>query len=105
MKFNRYRDTGNIAIQLVVNDPDGMFQDTFDGEPVCTATANLHPIPDSQIAVKNWSENTGLVESLVEAGFIEPEPSDYIPSGFVAAPVHNITQEGMKALRKNGVIE
>lgn len=104
MRFDRYRSTKNLAVELVVNNPDGTFEKAMHGEPMCMATVNLSPLPDTQIAIKDWSENTGLVESLVKAGFIEPMPCDYIPSGFVAAPVHELTPAAISELQAAGVM-
>lgn len=102
MQFDKYRNTGNIAIQLAINDPEGALSDVFHGEPVCVATVNLMQLPADRIAVKNWSENTGMVESLVEAGFIDPDPCDHIESGFVSVPVHKLTPAALAEIRTTG---
>jgi len=39
-------------------------------------------LPPGYIFIKNWSENEGILEALIENQVIEP-PKCYIPSGFV----------------------
>lgn len=104
MRFARYRSTQNIAVQLVVNNPDGTFEQAMHGEPMCMATTNLTALPDGQIAIKNWSENDGIVNSLVKAGLIEPEACGQIENDFVSAPVHKLTPGAIVELRVAGVV-
>ena len=74
-------NTGGHAIILT---------DTMDGEQVAVATINV-PIagliaPD-EVVIKDYSENEGLLEILVEAGVIS-KPLTYVSvSRFVEAPV------------------
>ena len=70
---------GRVAIQLF---------DATDGELVTTATVNL---PDARMAagetaVKDWSENTGMLAFLVSEGIVE-DTGRREPTGFVAAPI------------------
>jgi hypothetical protein len=53
------------------------------GLPFATATFNDPEISldDNQVLVKNWSENRGMVDSLVDAGIVEKASSTYIPIG------------------------
>lgn len=103
LRFDRYRSTNNLAVELVVDDPKGKLEDTYHGEPVTVATTNLTPLPDDRIALKNWSENAGIVESLVKAGFIEPDPCDGIEAGFTHAPVHKLTEAAIAEIRAAGL--
>lgn len=43
------------------------------GEPVASATVNLvdHKLPEGYVHIKNYSENEGMTESLVEAGIVD----------------------------------
>ena len=104
LQFARYQGTGNIAIQLTVHNPDGSIPNLMHGEPMCMATTNLAPLPDTRIAIKNWSECTGMVESLVKAGVIEKEACDHFDSGFVSAPVHKLTTVAISELQAAGVL-
>lgn len=89
-RFNaaRYRN-GNLALQIVaVKGGD------YEGEPLCTVTVNPgFEIPDTQIAVKNWSENEGIDDLLTSLGVIG-ELVETIPSGFVSIPVFELTESG-----------
>ena len=69
--FGEY-ENGRTAIRLTEN-----------GSPLATATFNDPEISleDNQVLVKNWSENKGMVDSLVEAGIVEKASSTYIPIG------------------------
>jgi hypothetical protein len=98
LRFARYHNTGNIAVQLVGCNPDGSDSRILHGEPVCTATTNIEPLPDGCVAVKNYSENTGMVNTLTEAGLIEAIPFGHIDSGFVRVPVHKLTPQGQVAV-------
>jgi len=42
--------------------------------------------PDGFVCIKNWSENAGILEELIENRIIDP-PQAYIPSGFVEIPI------------------
>lgn len=54
---------GNLAIQLF---------DVEDGSPVAIATTNTGKVlPDNQVAIKDWTENQGMLEALEEAGVID----------------------------------
>jgi len=70
--MNRYAN-GQNAIQLV--DSDGM--------PFMTASvAHDINIADDEVIIKNYSENEGILEALIEAGIIE-KPFAEIPVNFV----------------------
>jgi hypothetical protein len=54
-----------------------------DGEPFMTASvAHDVNIADDCVIIKNYSENEGILEALIEAGIIE-KPFCEIPTGFV----------------------
>lgn len=58
-----------------------------DGEPFMTASVNLGVgLPDGCIAIKDWSENEGIFDALVNAGIIE-DAGYSLPSGFVEAKI------------------
>ena len=67
------------------------------GCPVAIATINLPSIetePD-EVIIKNYSENTGIDDVLIEAGVISKEPLYYVDSGFVEnMPVHKLLFKG-----------
>jgi len=59
-----------------------------DGEVLLKASVNVQNYipPKGFICIKNWSENEGILESLIENQVIDP-PQVFIPSGFVEVPV------------------
>lgn len=70
---------GRTAMELV---------DATDGEPVCTATVNIPEthIEKDEVIIKNYSENEGILDVLIEAGVIS-KPSRTIQTGYVEAHV------------------
>jgi hypothetical protein len=78
LKKGKYSN-GRTAIELI---------DAEDGCPVMTATVN---IPDAhlekdEIIIKNYSENEGVLDFLIENG-ITSKPDRWIASGWVTCPV------------------
>ena len=61
---------------------------TEDGEPMGILTVNLpaNPMTSSELAIKDYSENEGVLDALVATGYIDP-PHRYIASGHVLIPV------------------
>lgn len=76
VRQGRYPHGGATWLQLI-NDGE---------EPVATATVNLpeQRISAEEALVKSWSENEGMLESLVAAGIVE-DTGRTVPSGFVRA--------------------
>ena len=52
------------------------------GEEIAMPTAHVEGIPEGCVAVKNYSENEGMLQALQQAGVISA-PVGQIPSGFV----------------------
>lgn len=87
---HRYATTNNICLR-------GECAES--GEPWCTYTSNFDfPLPDGQVAIKNWGENVGVTGVLIAEGVIEPEMQDCIQSGYIFAGVHKLTERAMKEL-------
>lgn len=71
IKVERYMD-GSPAIKLVAS--EFVEEDAvFPGTPVATATVCLDNwlLSDGEVLIKAYSENTGMVEALVEGGLIQ----------------------------------
>lgn len=66
--FGRYAN-GRTAIRLMECPPDPR-----DGSPIATATVNLpaEPVESGRVIVKDYGENEGMLNALVEAGVVEP---------------------------------
>ena len=81
VKFYEYDCNGRTAIKLV---------DSSDGTPVLTASVNLpdSDIPDGYVAIKDYSENEGVLEGLIKAGILRK--SCYVKNGCQRYPVCQI---------------
>lgn len=70
----------------VINTPEGnsiLLLDVEDGLPVATVTksvAGFTPQPD-QVLIKNYSENEGILDILIDAGVIS-KPVGTVKTGF-----------------------
>ncbi len=77
LQFAKYGN-GQTAIKLI---------DVTDGMPFATATVAVDDqLLEDEVAIKDYSENQGILDSLMNAGIIEP-PHEFIQSGFVTIPV------------------
>lgn len=77
LEFGKYANNNRLAITL---------KSSKSGEPMMIATVNLidEPLTDDCVHIKNWSENKGILDSLVKAGIIE-DTGQKIPTGYVEA--------------------
>lgn len=64
---------------------------TLSGEPYAKVTTNIPEmdIPHGYCFIKNWSENVGILEQLVEQGILN-DTLVYIESNYVRVPVCEI---------------
>lgn len=84
-----YYANGNLAIEII-NDDYG---------PVTRVTVNPDiTVPYPLIAIKNYSENEGMVEWLVDEGIVEENPIHIVESGWVEIPLHRLTDHGIQLL-------
>ncbi len=62
--LGRYSN-GRLSIQLF---------DCFSGHPVGRATVNIpeYCLEEREVIIKDYAENEGMLEALVEAGIVEP---------------------------------
>ena len=68
----------------------------LNGEPLLTATVCVDAdIPSGHVAIKNWSENEGVLESLQKAEVIG-DAVGIIPCGYVKATLHKLLVEDSK---------
>lgn len=77
IQFTQYNNTGRTAIQLRCED----------GSPMGVATLNVPEIPvqEGNVLIKNYSENTGMLDALIEAGVVGSPVSVHF-NGFVDIP-------------------
>jgi hypothetical protein len=77
VSFGKYAN-GQTRIQLI---------DSSDGIPYCTATVAVdYELAETEVAIKNYSENEGILNSLIDAGVIG-HPRTFIQSGYVKIPI------------------
>ena len=79
---NKYSKPENHSLQLV-SAMDDDEREIHRGELVCTASVNPPvKLRDNEIAIKNWSENEGVLQVLQANGIVS-EVRRKVPSGFV----------------------
>lgn len=90
-------DNGRPALQLI---------DAEDGSPIATATVNLPDVPlgRNQVAIKDWSENEGMLKALTEAGIVKPT-GQTVPSGYVEVPICELQPPFLDATQVNKLAE
>ena len=76
IKTQKYFD-GNTALALI---------DVVDEAPVAIITINFPGLLKNEIAIKNYSENEGLLDILIEKKVIS-EPIREVVYGFVKIPI------------------
>ena len=85
LKFNDWNCVLNTAgyinggTALLLNDADN-------GEPVARATVWVPGLSDDEVAIKDYSENSGMLTALVDADIVTL-PHRFVESGFVTIPV------------------
>src|SRR5690606_26474210 len=80
------------VIQLVsANTDNNISNDMPEGMPVATATVCIqgYPFEEGTTAIKEYSENQGILEALVSAGIVKEEGKSCM-GGVTAAPVVKI---------------
>jgi len=101
-KYATYKDcefrtgrygNGNLALQV---------ESPAEG-PICVCSVNPGvPLPDNELAVKDWSENEGMVEELKRQNVIFGDPVRTLNTayGFVKIKVFALTDYGESLFRK-----
>jgi hypothetical protein len=82
-----YQAGGSPALALVAWQDD-ISQDICKGEPIATCTVNLPDVPlrPDEVIIKDYSENTGMLNTLLDAGVVEMTGKT-IDTGFVTCPI------------------
>ena len=73
-------NTGTPALELI---------DTEDGFPFAKCTVNVPDLAKDEVGVKDYSENEGMLDFLIDNLIIE-KPHRYENSGFVKIPICKI---------------
>lgn len=77
-QFAKYKN-GQVAIKLT---------DNADGFPYATATVCVEDdlLKEGEVAIKDYSENAGILQALIEADIIDA-PHAFIQSSFTKIPI------------------
>lgn len=81
IKRGQYANGRGVSMQLI---------DAVDHCPYATCTVNMEGLEPDEVAIKDYSENEGMLSFLVEEGIVNP-PHRSLPSGFVNIPVCRLT--------------
>ncbi len=76
LKFDTYRNNGRTSIEL---------REAETHAPVMVATVNLPEytmLNPGQVLIKNYSENEGVLEFLIENGIVS-KPRSWVSTGYV----------------------
>ena len=84
-----YYENGNLGIEIRSNTEGAIARVTVNPDI---------PISIDEIAIKDYSENEGMVDWLLSMNIIEEEPIREIESGWVTIPVHKLTAHGKELL-------
>jgi hypothetical protein len=87
----------NVSIkQITKRNTEIQLYNELTGEPVATATAGMKDVlPSEFVYIKDYSENTGILETLVTAGIVS-QPLNYVNSGYVSIAVCKLLVETEK---------
>lgn len=72
-----YPATGGVRLDLI---------DAVDHLPFATCTVSLKNLEKNEVAIKDYSENEGVLQLLITEGIIE-KPHRYVNSDYVKIPV------------------
>ena len=89
--FSKYHGNNRTAIKL---------SDVSDGLPWAVATVNVPDceLESGEVCIKNYSENEGMVQSLMKADIIHA-PHRYASSGYVKIPICKLTEQSLKQIQ------
>lgn len=80
---------GNLRIALTLEDPDN-------GEDIAVATINIpgEPLSKDEVIIKDYSENEGMLETLINASIIS-KPVRFVQTGHISAPICELLIKGI----------
>lgn len=95
VSFGSYRN-GRVAIEL-----HGAPGSAYEGEPIGTITVNPLDLPlaEDEVAIKTYWEHTGILDPLVTAGVIEPQPRAVARLDYATVPIHRLTPAAWQQAR------
>ena len=94
--FQKYQNNNNTAILLY-----GAPETDYEHELITIATVNGDiTLPKNIVGIKTWSENEGIVQSLVDGNVIKPFLLGGEPTGYVVIEHYKLTEEALKQMDK-----
>lgn len=89
VSYSKYISNQRISITLV----------DYDNYPIAVATVNIpeENLDYNEVAIKNWSENEGILKTLINAGIIN-KPHRQVDVGFVKADICYLN-DGLEILK------
>ena len=95
VQFSKYHNNDNTALLLTTEENEAYAVASVNGDTV---------LPPNVLAVKDWSENSGMADDLIKAGIIEEAVLGMEVSGFVMINHYKLTP-GAEALRQKHMEE
>jgi hypothetical protein len=92
LAITRYANNNNIALMGMADD----------GQPNFTATMNLEDLDDHHAFIKNYSENEGVMQALVDADLVVEIDSVIINQFGTHAPFVEFTNKLMQEIKRLG---
>lgn len=90
-----YGETYRLSVQISKKNGQNVIKlfDITDGFPFATASLCVsdYLLKEDEVAIKDYSENVGILDSLINARIIE-EPHAYIRSGHVMVPICKLSR-------------
>ena len=98
VKFKQWDCTLVASYYATENRKALMLIDINDGEMVVVPTVNMsdYPCEENQVYIKNYSENKGILQILIDNELILPTPVNIIGSQFVKIPLMELTPKAME---------
>lgn len=82
-----------VSVRVITSITPNRIQlnDAFDGSPYAIATSNIPALSNLEgyVAVKNYSENEGMLEFLLENDIVE-RPVTFVEENYVSFPICKI---------------
>jgi len=72
--------------------------DIKDSYDVAVATINMpdHPCEENQVYIKDYSENEGMLQTLIDNNIVLPHPINILGGEFINVPLMQLTPEALK---------
>jgi hypothetical protein len=86
---------GHTALLLVSAGQKLYGEEIYPGERIASVTINIDGLKKDEIAVKNYSENEGMLDLMLQLGIVLPAHRT-ARTGFVEVTIHRINEDVIK---------